>query len=330
MHLMRTRTLKWIVLSLSFSIALIGCANGYDDEVTPPPASFKLANGSPISEVAYDDYNPILLQLSNGYLALVYASTRTCALSCSGHNIFIASSTAPYNNDGKVPAFNAPQPLVSNGFSPLNYGSRLRLAAYASGTNINVFAKATAGSIEYTGLLSPVSASQINVGASMNTVITSICNAQALLGMDASNMMFTTAGASGPISRFDWNMSTPSCPTNTFANTSVGSAINISYVRAADIGISEGFLVADSAGRLSAHTATSSGPVIQNFTDAMTRNSLYMTSATVFKANAAAGDLLVFSAAPSAGANSDMYIIANKTPSALWLKYVPYGTQPHP
>ncbi|MBL8034526.1 MAG: hypothetical protein JNJ69_12550 [Leptospiraceae bacterium] len=320
---------KWISvvsISLCFTNA---CVN---DDVSPAPvqsASFKLADGSPISEAAYDDYNPILLQLSNGYLALVYASTRTCAISCSGHNIFIASSVTTYAGDGKLPAFNAPQVVTGNS-SPLNYSSRLRLAAISSGTNINVFAKSSSGSIEYSGMISPVSAVPINVGAFMSSVITSICSTQALLGMDASNMMITSAGASGPISRFDWNMSTPPCPTNTFANTSIGSAINISYVRAADIGISEGFLVADSAGRLSAHTATSSGPVIQNFTDAMTRNSLYMTSATVFKANAAAGDLLVFSAAPSAGANSDMYIIVNKTPSALWLKYTPFGTQPKP
>lgn len=321
-----TKQLPSLIL-LAFSLG--ACVNDSESPASLPSASFKLANGSPISEAAYDDYNPILLQLSNGYLALVYASTRTCAVSCSGHNIFIASSVSAYAGDGKLPAFNVPQVVTANA-SPLNYGSRLRLAAISSGNNINIFAKATAGSIEYSGMLSPVSAVPINVGAMMSTVITSVCASQALLGMDAAGLMFTSAGASGPISRFDYNTSVPGCPLNTFVNTSIGGAINISYVRAADIGIPEGFLVTDSAGRLSAHTATKSGPVIQNFSDTMTQNSLFLTSATAFKANAPAGDLLVFSAAPGAGSNSDMYIIANRTPSALWLKYVPYGTQPQP
>lgn len=120
------------------------------------------------------------------------------------------------------------------------------------------------------------------------------------------------------------------CPVNTFSNTGMVSAVNISVVRASEIGIAEGFLVTDSTGKLTAQTATKSGPVIQNFADTLTQNSLFLTSATAFKANVPAGDLLVFSAAPGAGLNSDMYIIANKTPSALWLKYVPYGTQPQP
>ena len=320
-----TKQLPNLILLAFF---LGACVNDSESPASLPSTNFKLADGSPISEAAYDDYNPILLQLSNGYLALVYASTRTCAGGCSGHNIFIASSTAAYTNDGKLPAFNAPQPVTANS-SLLNYASRLRLAAISSGTNINVFAKAASGSIQYTGMVSPVSAVPVNTSF-MSSVITSVCQSEALLGFDAAGLMFTSAGASGPISRFDYNNSFPGCPTNTFANTSIGAAINISYVRAADIGISEGFLVAESTGRLSAHTATSSGPVIQTFSDAMTRNSLYMTSATVFNASTATGDLLVFSAAPSAGANSDMYIIANKTPSALWLKYTPYGTQPHP
>ena len=329
MRFIRITTSIVAICSLFFAVLANGCAANYDEETTAPPASFKLASGSPISEAAYDDYNPILLQLSNGYLALVYASTRTCAISCSGHNIFIASSVSTYAGDGKLPAFNTPQVVTANA-SPLNYSSRLRLAAISSGTSINAYVKDASGMISETGMVSPVAASPINVGASINPIGAYNCYTGTLLGLDAAGMIISTAGTSGPISRYSAGDIMAYCPWNVISNNAMASAINISYVRAADIGIAEGFLVTDSAGRLSAHTATKSGPVIQNFSDTMSRNSLFLTSATAFKANAPAGDLLVFSAAPSAGSNSDMYIIANKTPSALWLKYTPFGTQPQP
>lgn len=303
------------------------CVN---DETALPPVqstSFKLANGNPISEAAYDDYNPILLQLSNGYLALVFASTRTCS-GCTNHNIFVASSVTAYNNDAKLPAFNAPQVVTFN-TAPLSYSTRLRLAAVTSGNNINVFVKDASGLISHTGLISPISA--VPIASSISAIAAAAyCGSYILLGFDAAGLMIATSGTSGPISRFDPSNGGAMCPTNIVTNTALASTVNISTVRSSEIGIAEGFLVTDSAGRLTAQTATNSGPVIQTFSDTMSRNSLFLTSATVFKANLAAGDLLVFSAAPSAGANSDMYIIANKTPSALWLKYTPYGTQPHP
>lgn len=321
-----TKQLPSLIL-LIFSLG--ACVNDSESPAPVQSASFKLADGSPISEGAYDDYHPILVQLSNNNLVLVFASKRPCG-TCVANNssIFIAPSISPYANDGKLPAFYPPQVILENAGAK-SYSSRIRLAVQVSGTTFNVFIKDATGNISQTGSITAVPNVSPDVFGTAADIANYYCYSGTLLGLDASGLMISTAGPSGPISRYN-----PSggdmCPYNTFANTAMATAVNISTVRAADIGISEGFLVADSAGRLSAHTATSSGPVIQNFSDAMTRNSLYMTSATVFKANAAAGDLLVFSAAPSAGANSDMYIIANKTPSALWLKYTPFGTQPKP
>ncbi len=327
MRFNRITALTIAICSLFVALLASGCATDYVEEMTAPPARFKLANGSPISEAAYDDYNPILLQLSNGYLALVFASTRACA-SCTGHNVFIASSVSTYAGDGKLPAFNAPQVVTANS-AVLNFTTRLRLAGIASGNNINVFMKDSSMNISNTGMQNPVSAVPINIPGSLPTIANYYCYAGTLLGLDAAGLMISTVLPSGPISRYNPGGS-DMCPVNTFSNTGMVSAVNISVVRASEIGIAEGFLVTDSTGKLTAQTATKSGPVIQNFADTLTQNSLFLTSATAFKANVPAGDLLVFSAAPGAGLNSDMYIIANKTPSALWLKYVPYGTQPQP
>lgn len=304
------------------------CVNDVEPASILPMASFKLANGSPVSDPIYDDYNPIILQLSNGTLALVFASTRACA-GCSFHNMFIASSVGVYNNDAKVPAFNAPQVVTANA-TPLNFSTRLRLAATVTGNNINVFVKDVGSSTTYTGFLSPVSAVPINVGASLNTMVNGSCASGTILGVDATGLIISTAGPSGPISRYDYVMSVPSCPTSTLANTSMAPAVNVSFIRSADIGLPEGFFVTDTAGNLTAHTATSKGPVIQNFMATMAKNSLFLTSATAFKASQPAGDLLVFSAATGAGQQSDMYIVTSRTPSALWLKYTNFGAQPTP
>ena len=318
-----------LALAAFLAFATVACVNESDPAAPVHAVSLKLANGSPVSEAAYDDYNPIILQLSNGTLALIYASNRTCAVSCTNHNVFIASSVGVYGNDGKLPAFNTPQVVTANA-SPLNFSTRLRLAARASGNNINVFVKDVSGVISETGLVSPVSAVPINVGASLNPIAAYNCYTTTLLGLDASGLMISTAGSSGPISRYDSTSMIPFCPTNTLSNTGMAFAVNISVVRSADIGIAEGFLMADPAGKLVAHTATNKGPTIQNFSDALSQNSLFLTSATAFISGQSAGDLLVFSAAAASGLPSDMFILANKTPSALWLKYTAYGAQPKP
>ncbi len=321
-----------LILASAFLTALLAggaCAHNSEQAAPLPQASFLLSDGNPVSASGYDDYNPIVLQLSNGSLALVFASTRTCSVACTNHNIFIASSVSAYTNNGKLPAFNAPQPVTANA-SALNFSTRLRLAANASGNNITVFVKDTAGIISTTGAVSPVSAVPINVGASLPAIAAYNCYAGTMLGIDATGLMISTAGASGPISRYDSTSAIPFCPTNTLTNTAMASAVNISIVRASAIGIAEGFLVTDTAGTLRAHTATSAGPVMKNFGETLTQSKLFLTSATAFQASQAAGDLLVFSASAGAGLPSDMYILANRTPSALWLNYTVFGAQPTP
>lgn len=313
---------------LMLVIETSACVNTADPAPSLPVAGFKLANGTSISDAVYDDYNPIMLQLANGTLALVFASTRTCG-GCSGHNVFVASSIGTYANDAKVPAFNAPQVITANA-TPLNYSTRLRLAATVTTNNINIFAKDTLSPTTYTGLISPVSAVPINVGAMMNTMINSSCANLTLLGVDATGLVISTAGPSGPISRFDHNMSVPPCPTNTLAGTGMASALSISTVRASAIGISEGFFVTETSGNLTAQTAAVKGPVMQIFMSTMAKNSLFLTSATVFQAAQPAGDLIVYSAAAASGQQSDMYLITDRTPAAVWLKYTSFGAQPVP
>lgn len=317
-----------IAVLLTALFAASGCVNYTETAPALPTAGFKLANGSPISDAVYDDYSPIMLQLANGTLALVFASTRPCA-GCSGHNVFVASSIGTYANNAIVPAFNAPQVITANA-TALNYPTRLRLAATVFSNNINIFVKDTVSNTTYTGMISPVSVIPINVGSVMNSIINSSCASGTLLGVDATGLLISTPGPSGPISRYDYIMSVPPCPTNTFTSTASAPAVNISFMRSSAIGISEGFLVTETSGNLTAQTAAIKGPLMQIFMTTMAKNSLFLTSATVFQGSQASGDLIVFSAAAASGQQSDMYMITDRTPATVWLKYTNFGAQPVP
>ena len=151
-----------------------------------------------------------------------------------------------------------------------------------------------------------------------------------ILGLDASNNMISVASTNA-ISRYNPASYTGNCNTlNMFSNTSLSSALRLSPMRSATIGIPEGFLVTESGGKLSAQTSTNKGPQIKSFTDGLAAQGLTLTSASVLIANQAAGDLLVFSASSGSGKPSDLYVLTNKTPGELWLKYVGYGNQPTP
>lgn len=324
----RLKALKFYIWGLGFFS--IFCATEMQPEMDLPDASFKLANGNSVSDAVYDDYNPILLRLSNNFLVLVFASNRPCP-TCGGGttSIYIAPSVAAYQNDGKLPAFYPPQVILENAAAK-SYSTRLRLAAVASGTTFNIYIKDTSGVISETGSITAVANVSPDVFGSANSIAAYNCYSGTMLGLDATGQMISTAGTSGPISRYTPSSSLPFCPMNVLSNTAMASAVNISYVRSADIGISEGFLVTDTAGKLSAHTATAKGPYIQNFNEFLAKNNLYLTSATAFQSGLSAGDLLVFSASAGAGLPSDLYILANKTPAALWLKYTKFGAQPTP
>lgn len=323
---------KWTELFLlaALAICLGSCTAAVSTEMEIPAASFKLANGSSLSDATYDDYHPILLRLSNNFLVLVFASNRPCPTCLGGtSSIYIAPSVATYQNDGKLPAFYPPQVILENAAAK-SYSTRIRLAATVSGTSFNIYIKDSSGVISETGTITAVPNVSPDVFGSAGSIAAYNCYSGTMLGVDAAGLMISTAGTSGPISRYTPASSLPVCPTGVLSNTAMASAVNISVVRSADVGISEGFLVTDTTGKLSAHSATSRGPYIQNFNEMLAGSGLYLTSATAFLSGQGSGDLLVLSASAGAGLPSDLYILSNKTPSALWLKYTKFGAQPTP
>ncbi len=322
--------IKHTYLSTLLAAHLIfsGCAQTAVPDISLDRAALKLANGNTISEAAYDDYSPIIVRLSNGYLALVFGSTRVCSVACTNHNIFISSSVTAYDGKGILPAFNAPQPITANA-SPLNSSTRFQLAVAPSGNNISVYAQTTGGLISTTASINPVSAVPINVGAMLNSITEYNCYNHRMLGLDASGFMIAANTAGTLVFRFNQNtIGGGSC--GSVSNTKLASASHISLMRQASTGIADAFIASDTTGNISAQTATNNGPQMAGFKGSLAREGLVATGVSVFQATTEAGDLATFSAAPGVGQKSDLYVVTSPAPAALWLNSVAFGSQPQP
>ncbi|HNN00317.1 MAG TPA: hypothetical protein PKG67_07665, partial [Turneriella sp.] len=278
---------------------------------------------------ATDDYSPIIVRLSNNYLALVFASTRSCPQSCSNHNIFVASSVAAYNDMGVLPAFNTPQVITANA-SPLNNTTRWRLAVQPSGTSIIVYAQSPGGQISSTGSINPVSATYINVGASLNPITEYMCYTNNLLGLDAAGFMIAANAAGTQTYRFNPNSVSGMCPTTGMTNPKLSTGTHISLMRQTTTGIADGYIVSNTAGQVSAQSVTSAGPRLDWLELGLKANGLIATGVSVMQGASESGDLITFSAATAVGGQSDMYVLQSPRPRNLWSRYVAYGTQPVP
>lgn len=322
---------KLISALLAGSSFFVGCTSPADGNLKAAEPSFKLVDGSAISDAAYDDYSPIIVRLSNNYLALVFGSTRTCSQGCTAHNIFVAVSVAPYADTGTLPAFSPPQPAVMNGVSPLAIATKPRLAVVASGTSITIYVQTAGTSIKTTGSQIPVAGAVFNVPSGLMPINDNYCYMNDLLGMDATGMMIAANTAGTQTYRFNPNApSGGSCPTAGMTNPKLATGTHISLVRQTSTGIPDSFIVSDTSGKISAQTVTSDGPQLALLKDGLQSNSLVSTGVSVMQGATAAGDLITFSAAPAAGQKSDLYVLLSPKPAALWLSYVSFGQQPVP
>jgi hypothetical protein len=313
------------------ALALItgACANSPGHFEGIEEARLKLADGSTISQAATDDYSPIIVRLSNNYLALVFASTRSCPQSCSYHNIFVASSVATYSDAGVLPAFNTPQVITANA-SPLNSTTRWRLAVQPSGTNIIVYAQSSGGQISTTGTINPVSGTYINVGAMLNPITEYMCYSNNMLGLDATGQMIAANTAGTQVYRFNPNTSMSQCMSANVANPKLSTGTHISLMRQATTGIADGYIVSNAAGQVSAQSATSAGPRLEWLELGLKANGLIATGVSVMQGASESGDLITFSAAASVGGLSDLDVLQSPKPRTLWSRYVAYGAQPAP
>ncbi|MFZ5630005.1 MAG: hypothetical protein ACOY5B_12805 [Spirochaetota bacterium] len=328
---MSPKYLRILLLIILAAVALntVACSNSEVTFEGIEQSRLKLADGSSISQAATDDYSPIIVRLSNGYLALVFASTRACLPdSCLYHNIFVASSVSVYSDSGELPAFNAPR-VVGFNASPLNLNGRIRLAVQTSGNNIVIYSQISGQQISSTGAISPVSSVLINA-ASYMAITEYMCYSNNMLGLDATGQMIAANTAGTQVYRFNPNTSASQCMSANVANPKLSTGTHISLMRQSSTGISDGYVVSDTAGKVSAQSVTSSGPQLQVLVDGLASNGLVSTAVSVMQGASEAGDLITFSAAPAVGDKSDLYVLLAPKPAELWKRYVAAGTQPSP
>lgn len=314
------------IFSLLVTLLLFACASESPEKIPDAAVRLKLANGNPISDGNFDDYNPVIVQHANGYLTLVFGSNRTCLPSvCTGHNVFIATSVSAYNTDGSLPAFNTPQLILDNG-TPPNLPTKIKLAPVTAGTQINVYFQSGASLISQTNNFNPVSSVAI-LGNVFNNIPSSSCWGQKFLGLDSAGLMLAANAAGTQVYRFDATSGSANCTSGNIANIAIANSVSITPLRPTDTGIADPFFIADSSGDFRAHSLTSGSTRIKTFTNGLAQLYLNLTSASVFRGTKSTADLLIFSAAMS-GKTSDLYVLTDKTPIELWKTYLGYGVQP--
>lgn len=181
-----------LLAGFSMLLGLIACRGDVSPAKLSGKTSLRLADGSPISQASTDEYNPYLVKMADGYLVLVFGSDRACAGCSAGtHNLFLARSVSVYNDDAKLPTFNAPVAftVASN---PVNDGGRISFAAVRNSAQLRIYLMGS-GIIKYVDV--NTAGAPYNVAA-----LTSIAHfglsRTTLLGIDATGSKLV-ARASG-------------------------------------------------------------------------------------------------------------------------------------
>ena len=87
-----------------------------DESVVGKSAAFRTSDGQSISKDDSEEYNPFVVQKTDGYLIAIFGSDRACGGCTTGkHHLFVATSVTAYANNGVLPFFNSPQALTVGG-----------------------------------------------------------------------------------------------------------------------------------------------------------------------------------------------------------------------
>lgn len=277
--------------------------------------SLRLADGSPISTDAADEYNPYIVKLSDDYLVLVFGSNRSCG-TCSGHNIFIAKSISPYSGL-TLPFFNTPV-VVTDGGSPLNLTEPVNFAAVASTTSVVLYANDNAGDIQK-GTVSNPSSPTVSFTAIGNSAILSY----KVIGVSSSggDLVVTDSGGTS----YTANPNITESPTA--YGFGLDSALSATQVRLDNTGYDDSYMaVASSFGPFATPIATTKafpfGPII-NFDLALLSSGLSITHINTLYGDTAENDIILFSARDEVSA--DLYVVTSHTSKALWDEVASFG-----
>jgi len=274
-------------------------------------ASFRLADGSPISQASTDEYNPYLVRMPDGYLMLVFGSDRSCGGCTTGaHNIFIARSTSTYGNAGVLPAFNTPAVLTLATIA-INQASPISFVAASSNFGLRIFFNNSAGVIRYVDFTPTASTFDSSNGGS--AIMNSVWQTATIVGINsAGTQLFAkTSNAVYAIDPFALN------PTLT-AMGSLGLGVqSVAQVSASYSGSSDSFIALSGNQFLSA-SFTNIGSALTNLNSAATASRLSLRSATILQSTTSAGEIIAVSGVETGSSKQDLFLFESVTPSGLW------------
>lgn len=299
-----------LLAGFSMLLGLIACRGDVSPAKLSGKTSLRLADGSPISQASTDEYNPYLVKMADGYLVLVFGSDRACAGCSAGtHNLFLARSVSVYNDDAKLPTFNAPVAftVASN---PVNDGGRISFAAVRNSAQLRIYLMSS-GIIKYADV--NTAGAPYNVAA-----LTSIAHfglsRTTLLGIDATGSKLV-ARASGAAQAFYFD---PTRNTGAMTKNAVDSSTtSVIQVPANHAGIDDAFFALVNGAAVSAtHAASGAAHTQLNTTFATAK--VTPRFMTVLYAGSKEGTLVALSAAGAGGTLDDLYILEGTSAGMLW------------
>lgn len=267
-------------------------------------ASLQLADGSTISQDGSDEYNPYLVQLSDGYLVLVFGSDRNGGL----HNIFVAKSVEPYNGF-EVPAFETPT-VVTESATPIDDANMISFAATASGTSVVLYVNYKGASWfirkgVVTDTLSP------DVGT-FATITNTSQESNTIIGINADGNDLITLDYNGIAYLVNPDNSTTSNP----FGANLDYSTSATQVRYDNSGQNDAYM-GSYYGSTFATTGTEYYGPIFDFELSLAESGLSMGQMTTFyDGYGAYGDMILFAAHD--GLSADIYVVTSHTAGMLW------------
>lgn len=298
-----------ILGAVSALVGLIACSDSATPIKLKGQASLRLADGTPISQAATDEYNPYVVKMPDGFLILVFGSDRSCGGCSAGtHNIFVARSVAAYNDDQKIPAFQNPS-VFTVASTPLNLSSAATFVATKSGASLRLYFNNAQGIIQYGDFVPSVTS---NV-ASVMSIVNSVWRKMTLIGIDEDGLGLFVRASSGSVYWLNPGVINIALT----ALSSETGLTSLARISAAQVGSSDAYIGVKNGSPL-ALSFSSSGGVATRLQTVFANAKVTLRSLAFAYSGKAAGDLVLISASDAVNGARDLYLVESATPISTW------------
>lgn len=303
----------WHIAITITVLALAACKGNETAAKLKGAASFQLADGSPISLPATDEYNPNLVKMPDGFLMLVFGSDRNCGGCTPGaHNIFIARSLSTYTDNAVLPRFSTPIALTISSI-PLNLPSVATFAATKAGAFLRVYFNNAAGIIKYADF-PPTGPSFDNYGTT--NITNGLWKFTTVLGIDAAGGRLISKGPGG-VYIFDPTV----LNSNLTPSAQLAPGTAIAHLNPGAAGLADAFFVLIGANFVSGSYTATGGP-LANLNSAIGLANVSPRNLSILQSGVSNGDIIMISGVDQGATKQDMYVIEGTSPSVAWTQVV--------